>query len=1103
MKRLQGVLILCFCLSWLNAQTNRTGTPLINSLDITGISGDLSILSVTKDKRGVIYFGNESGGVITYDGSAWNLVTTSSDGAVTSLCTDPKGIVFAGGRGDFGMLQPGITGKMSYYSLKGMIGDSSVAANIGTISSIVADTNNILFSDGKRLYMFEYGVDTLLVTDLATNYGLNNAFQVTLMGKRVIIADSFEGVFTLNDGTINPLYRADKPGFTRYLRLIPIDSENLLIAARGKGVQILNIKTGIMKDLLFDKRTNLILRSEKLSDVTLLPGNLVAVGFTNGGGVYIISRDGTLLQHISDKTTSLPHSSVTAIYCDYSSNSQLWFCTEGYVNIASFSLPAGEFGFATGITSMTGIMAEYADSLYVSTADGLLVSFVDGSGIIRFRKSGIDGLKINDLITTDLPGGSVLIAATGNGLFQKKRDGTVTRSLRHYPFTSICSDREDPARIVGGSADGTIRTIVWDGSEWSIATTHGGMLPGGVKVIEQSGPDEWWIVTASPSSLIRMQCSSSGTTFRKFGREEGIMCDTINNITITGDKLYLCTGKGIYQYNSHAEIFEKDYSLTGSNFSNANIHQLFKTSSGDIMLSGYDLRNFDALVTPTSQGHVVFRRQFDFLPDIPTSSIYQINGSLCLAKGKSIYILDKTRLAFSYGTFTTLFTRITSGTGNTIMEDTFYEPLAGGLRMPVAVQPARPPVRLKYADNNISFRWSATSYVVGGKTEYRYKLEGFDSDWSPWERRPNRDYTNLPSGDYRFLVKARTITGFEGEELIYSFSVNRPWWGSIGARLLYILILAWLLYNLVKYIVSRLSARKNRLESLLKQRNEAAAIGRETIAALEKYAGMIQNSILPSEEKLRAALPNSFVIHRPKEEISGDFLWIGYQGERVILAVGDCTGHGLKASFRTITALSLLDEVSRLPEMRDTSSILRELRRRQISLFSSLTAAEAELETVDISLILIDRQAETIEYSGAASQCIRVREMSDQQIDKWEGGTFKPNQGTIASGKYLLETIYGDRIPPDGHFDVDYQYTRQRWKLEKESSYYLFTDGYADQFNGVTGKKFMKANLRKLLLEIQDYPMVRQREILEERLLSWMGNTSQTDDILIAGFRIE
>jgi len=108
----------------------------------------------------------------------------------------------------------------------------------------------------------------------------------------------------------------------------------------------------------------------------------------------------------------------------------------------------------------------------------------------------------------------------------------------------------------------------------------------------------------------------------------------------------------------------------------------------------------------------------------------------------------------------------------------------------------------------------------------------------------------------------------------------------------------------------------------------------------------------------------------------------------------------------------------------------------------------------------------------------------------------------MTNGKYLLETVRADKMPIGISFKMDKEFTRTEWIMDEEISYYLFTDGYIDQFNGHTGKKFLKKNLKQLLLEVQDHPMGKQKEILEERLLSWQGSSPQIDDILILGLKI-
>jgi serine phosphatase RsbU (regulator of sigma subunit) len=129
--------------------------------------------------------------------------------------------------------------------------------------------------------------------------------------------------------------------------------------------------------------------------------------------------------------------------------------------------------------------------------------------------------------------------------------------------------------------------------------------------------------------------------------------------------------------------------------------------------------------------------------------------------------------------------------------------------------------------------------------------------------------------------------------------------------------------------------------------------------------------------------------------------------------------------------------------------------------------------------------------------------MKDDEILKWVSGEMEMEEGALSNGKYLLETIDANMMPVGVSTKMDKEFAQTEWKLEKDISYYLFTDGYIDQFNGNTGKKFMKRNFKKLILDIQSYPMSKQKEILEERLMSWKGSSKQVDDILVVGLKAE
>jgi serine phosphatase RsbU (regulator of sigma subunit) len=1102
-KGLQLAVFLLFCSLSVSSQINRYGTPLISIFDIAQTGTGLKNLCITMDGRGVMYFGNENGCILTYDGTSWNRIATPGTGRVTALVTDSRGIVYAGGENDFGCLRPDPSGRLSWHSLAGMISDTSGAMTAGPVGSVVSDSNSVCFTDGKRLYSFAAGTDSVTVTDMEAGFGIRSANVLVSFDNSIFIADNNNGLYVSNDGAVERITGGEQAAGSRFVRMLPYDRDNLIIATADKGLMLFNIRTGKLTLGFGDRKVVSALRNGMLTDIAILPGNLIAAGLGARGGVYILSHEGNVLQHITEETTSLRESSVTALYCDHASNAQLWLCTTGFISSACVSLPAGEFDDASGIISLPFTLAGFTDSVFVAAENGLYKSYTDRTGTIRFRRITGQGGRVNDLMTIDPGEGTVLLCATPGGLFRIDEDGDVIRFLSHMHISKLGSDRDDPSRVVAGLDDGTVTVLRYEDDRWTVAHVVESPLEGRITGVEQTTPGEWWLLSSSPSSLMRMHCGLNDTIFIPYGRDQGIGSDTINSITLIDGVLYLCTGKGIYSYNRQDDDFEKNRDLAGETFDEANVTLLFRTPEGETVVSGYDTRNFDALVTTTRQGHVVFRRQFDFLPDMTTTGIAWVDGSVWLAKGRSLYVMDKSKLAFRYGDFRTIFTRITSGRDNILLDGTFYNTTPEGVRIPVVTQPERPPVRLRHRDNSISFAWTTTAYIGESQTVYRYRLEGYENEWSGWEHRLGRDYTNLPSGDYIFLLKTRTVAGPEGEDLRYSFTIWKPWYASLVAKLIYIVLLSWMFFIIIRYFARRLRLKNQRLESLLSQRNAARARGRNEMAGLEKFAGLIQQSIQPSESRLARSFPNSFVLSRPMGTVSGDFFWVMNRGERTLIAVGDCSGHGVPSSLRTAMALSFLDETGLRSDGMSTSAILREFQEKLDDTFHTLSEPEVQQEGIDISLLAVDRKGRTIQYSGAAMQCFRVREMSDQELARWVNGEFKPNEGTMVSGKHLLETVYGDRIPLGMHPGSDHTFTQHTWKLERESSYYLFTDGYADQFNGVTGRKFLKKNLRRLILDIRDFPMSRQKEILEERLESWRGNSPRTDDVIVIGLRID
>jgi serine phosphatase RsbU (regulator of sigma subunit) len=1087
-----------------NSQVNRAGAPVVSWFDAMEIPGDLSNWCITMDKRGVMFFGNQEKGIVTYDGLGWDLIKMGSEQRVNTLATDFSGIVYVGGETDFGFIQPDDSGVPIYRSLADRLTDTQVRGEIKMISSIASDSNTVFFTDREKLFLYDLHQDSLKFIDMDNEFDLNDAGTILVREGRIFIADDSEGLYELNEGKLVPVPGGKKLRMRRIVALLPYDRENIIITTYKHGIYLFNLRTGELRsDLLSPAVTN-TLRENTVSGAVNIPDNRFAVGMPGGEGIFIFSHDGALLQQISTETTGIQESTVTAMYCDYTSNSQLWFCTMGYINRAYVSLPVSEFSRGTGIRTTIADIREFNGSAFISDNNGLRRYFVNDSGRVQFTKiEGLD-LQIYDIGKITVQNEPVLAAATVNGLCQVDSTGTVSYFPDAGHITALKADMNEPSTLLAGSAEGAILTLRNSSGEWKVVNiSNRNLIPGNILTIEQSAEREWWVMTGRPSSIFRLVCTASDTACIVYDTAKGLDCDTLNQVVTIGNKLYVSTGRGIYRYNPGTDRFEKDSELIGDTFNDVLIDKIFQTPEGEICISGYDTHHFFALVTPTRQGHVIFRKQFDFLPDLSTASIEYINNNIWLARGRSIYVIDKSKLGYGYGSFSTLFTSITAGNDNVLLNGLFYTSTPQEIRVPSVVQPEGNQPSLKHTGNDISFKWTTTSYVGEEKTEYRYMLEGYDSDWSKWEKRNQKDFTNLPSGNYKFRLIAKTITGLDGEEVSYMFSVKKPWYTTTPMLVVYVLLAAFLVYTLLKLFTRRLTRESLHLENLVQQNSEVIKKQKEELEASVRYASRIQHALLPSEKILDNTTSNCFILFKPRDIVSGDFYWMARRSDRLFVVAADCTGHGVPGAFMSLLGISFLDDIVNRMTFTKAGMILGELRRQVVSSLRQTGETGEQKDSIDLALLVIDYKNRVVEFSGANNPCFKVRGMNDDEILKWAGGEMELEDGSLSNGKYLLETIDADRMPVGISAKMDKEFTQTEWKLEKDTSYYLFTDGYIDQFNGNTGKKFMKRNFKKLILDIQNYPMGKQKEILEERLQSWKGSSPQVDDILVVGLKAE
>lgn len=248
------------------------------------------------------------------------------------------------------------------------------------------------------------------------------------------------------------------------------------------------------------------------------------------------------------------------------------------------------------------------------------------------------------------------------------------------------------------------------------------------------------------------------------------------------------------------------------------------------------------------------------------------------------------------------------------------------------------------------------------------------------------------------------------------------------------------------------------------------------------YARRIQQSILISEDSLQQYLPESFVFLQPKAIVSGDFYFIAPVGKKFLVAVVDCTGHGVPGAFMSLIGNRLLREIVVEKGIHDPALVLDHLHTGINDSLNQAETVENSQDGMDVAVCLIDPEAYMLVFAGAMNPAYLV---CDQELH------VLPADVSSVGGKNLRRRDKEKK-----------KFTNKACQYNSGCMLYLFTDGYMDQFGGELDQKFNTKRFKQMLMDIQPLSAVEQKEIIATTLTHWKGERSQTDDILMLGIRL-
>ncbi len=1043
------------------------------------------VVSMLEDRFGRIWFGTGGGGVSVYDGQSFTNLTREEglcESMILSMIEDSRGNIWLGSNGEGLIMFDGRT-FIHYTENDGLISN--------TIQDIHEDRQgNIWFTQGGGICrfsgeniihysrmqgLFSRGIQTIMED------GQGNLWLGTQEGIIMYDGEEFRRLEGLPRFSVRAILE-DRNGsiwFGTYGRgLIHKEGERLTLLGTDEGLSNDQVESIVQDD----------------------QGNLW-IG-TAGGGVSMF--DGKAFTYFTDEN-GLSGQWIVPILEDSSGN--LWFGSMGggvsiYIRNSFRHFTENE---GLSIRAIFSMLEDHQGNLWFGTLFGG-VNMFDGNSFTRFTvRSGLNDPTVESILE-DRQGN--LWFGLGDRGVSKYNGRTFTNFGRRVGFTNapVGSMLEDgKGRIWFGTLGGGL--ISYDGMAFSHYTSDGGLINNFVETVIKDREGNIWL-----GSLGGGLCRFDGNTFTHFTEKEGLSSNHVGCLfEDSRGMLWIGTmDQGVMMWDGDSITYITERQGISDNY----IQSIIEDEHGNIWLStdkGLNVIRFgqgDQSVQIRTFGLQEGLKGINFFQN---SVLLDSRNRMWWGNSKSLSMLNMSTFNLDNPPPSLQIDRVDLNRRMTDYRRRGRSP--ADIRFDSVVPYFNVPVNLQlpYSENHLTFHFLGIDWSAPQKIRYSCKLEGVDREWSLPRIQPFAEYRNLPYGTHIFKVRAIGTSREWSEPVSFTFTVLRPWWKTWLARIGALCAAVLLVTLLFRWRTSVLKRRQRELEKIvhdrteeisemveeLKQQNVSLASQRDEIQTQKdqiqhqnqaitdsiEYAKRIQTATLPPDEVLKYLLPKHFILYKPLNIVSGDFYWLAQKRGKLILAVADCTGHGVPGAFMSMLGSALLNEVvSTIGEM-NPNLILNELRDQVIRALRQTGESDEARDGMDIGLCIIDTDQMNLQFAGAHHPLYHVR-----------------------AGK--LTEIKSDPMPIGISSEAGKSFTNHEIGLVKDDTIYLFSDGYVDQLGGARRRRFMTSRFKELLVEIQDQIMYEQKRVLETRLKEWMEQTpasgkpvEQIDDILVVGIR--
>ncbi|SEW32777.1 ligand-binding sensor domain-containing protein [Chitinophaga arvensicola] len=812
---------LCIGCFRIAAAQNTIGLPQIINYSKSDFQAGTQTWDIEQDSRGMMYFANNEG-MLTYDGSHWKAYPLPNRTIVRALAIDPSDRIYAGGQGEMGFFAPGPNGNLTFTSLKDLVPASQ--NKFADIWRIEIYKEAVFFQASDRI--FEYRNNSIKV------YPSEWLF-LKQAGNKLYAQDKYTGLMQFKNNEWVPLNTNPTFNSGQITGIIGMGEDSLLVNTQINGLFILHNDSIIKRQASFSPGNVNI--STRLNATEFVTG-------TSAEGCVVLNFNGEIVQKIS-RTEGLQNNDVISVFLD--KNNNLWAGLNNGISFIAYNA-AIKYITPNKVNELSGYSTRiFNNELYIATSDGAwYVPLTGTGGDLSFAKGDFSRVRNSraEVWRLDEVNNHILMGQhTGSAVLKDHSSVPLSDDAGAWLYKPISAVY--PAKdILVGTYTG-IRMLDYRGDQF----TDKGKLEGvgeSLRFLEIDNNNTIW-ASHPYRGVYQLQLSPDhkSVTSRLYTDSAGLPSALSNYVFKIKNRVVFGTGKGVYEFDPATSRFIPSAFMTPI-LGNMEIRYMNEDADGNVWICSGKAMGVVNFNQPSGDKTYTIT----WIPELNGKillgfeNIYPYNKeNIFIGSEKGIIHLNYEKYATSKQVVKVLLGQVKAfgRSDSIIFGGYFHQRMAAGYQ-----QGDREIVSLPKSYNSFHFEYSSPAYGLQNNIEYSYQLEGYESHWSAWSSKSEKDYTNLPDGKYIFRVKAHDNLGHESETVTYSFVVLPAWYKTIWAYIFYILLFMGVLYLLNRWQERKMQRQQRRFDE---EQQRLKYIHQLELEKNEKEIIKLQNEKLANE----------------------------------------------------------------------------------------------------------------------------------------------------------------------------------------------------------------------------------------------------------------